>query len=224
MKQFLKELLARDSAWVRIMIKGFNRIPIVNCIRMKRVNEFCDEGILFRSVISIKGHNNRVVIERGAKLRRCRIRVFGSNHTVRIRSGCNLIEAELHVEDCSGEITIGEKTAICGKTHLACIEGKKIVIGDDCLFSSDVTVRTGDSHSILDQNGARINPSADVVIGNHVWIGNHTILLKGTVISENSIVATGAVVTKPFHQKAVIVGGNPARILKEDINWCGTRI
>lgn len=224
MKQIIKRLLTVDSVWIKLLIKVFNRIPFLNCLRIKKTNEFCDGGILFRSSVRIKGCNNKIIIERGAKLRRSRIQIFGSNNIVRIGFNCNLLDTEIHIEDCTGEITIGKGTSICGRTHLACIEGKRIVIGNDCLFSSDVTIRTGDSHSILDEQGHRINPSLDVVIGNHVWVGNHTILLKGTTVSDNSIVATGAVVTKQFQQGAVVVGGNPAKILKENINWCGTRI
>ena len=150
--------------------------------------------------------------------------MFLLNNKVIIGSHCFLNKADIHIEDSTGMLSIGKNTAICGNTHLACIEGKTIEIGEDCLFSSDIVVRTGDSHSILNMDGKRTNPSMDVHIGNHVWIGNRVIVLKGSLINHNSIVATGAIVTKKFNEINVILGGNPAKIIKECVNWDGERV
>ena len=92
------------------------------------------------------------------------------------------------------------------------------------MFSRDIDFRTGDSHSIITINGERINPSKDIVIGNHVWVGTQTICLKGATISSNSIIAAGSIVTKPFLQENIIIGGNPAKVLKTEINWLRERI
>lgn len=68
-----------------------------------------------------------------------------------------------------------------------------MAIGERCLFSSKITIRIGNSHSILDKNGTRINPSKGISIGNHVWIGNTVIILKGTEVNEDSVIATGGI-------------------------------
>ena len=34
--------------------------------------------------------------------------------------------------------------------HIASTEGEKIVIGNDCMFSNDIEIRNGDSHTIID--------------------------------------------------------------------------
>jgi len=55
-----------------------------------------------------------------------------------------------------------------------------------------------------------------VIIGKDVWIGAGCLILPGVIIGEGAVVAGGSVVTKdvaPF----TIVGGNPARIIKERI-------
>ncbi len=88
------------------------------------------------------------------------------------------------------------------------------------MFAYDIDVRTGDSHSIISRtNNERINYAKDVVIDDHVWIGAHCIILKGSFISEDSVVATGSVVTQRFEEKGIIIGGNPAKKIKDQISW-----
>lgn len=128
------------------------------------------------------------------------------------------------MENDLNQIIIGENTSLCGKIHLACTEGKKITIGNDCLFSSDIVFRTGDSHSLLNVDGQRINPSEDIKIGDHCWLGHRVLINKGVVISDNSTVGTGAVVTKKFDQGNCVIAGVPAKIVKQNTNWCSKRI
>ena len=52
-------------------------------------------------------------------------------------------------------------------------------------------------------------------IGNDVWIGGNVTILPGGTIGNNVVVAAGAVVTKDVPAYSV-VGGNPARILKQN--------
>ncbi|NQD68291.1 sugar O-acetyltransferase [Bacillus haikouensis] len=53
-----------------------------------------------------------------------------------------------------------------------------------------------------------------VSIGNNAWIGGGAIINPGVTIGDNVVVASGAVVTKDVPSN-VVVGGNPARIIKE---------
>lgn len=172
----------------------------------------------------IKGRNNVIHIEYGCILKNCDIKVFGSNNRIHLKEKCNLNQCEFWIEDDNGEITIGAGTTVGGKTHLACIEGQKIIIGEDCMLSSDIMFRTGDSHSIVDLQNNRINPSKSINIGNHVWIGNKVILTKGVVVSNCSIIGTGAVVTSQFENSHIIIAGNPAKIVKSGINWNRVRL
>ncbi len=53
-----------------------------------------------------------------------------------------------------------------------------------------------------------------VTIEKNVWIGDNVSLVPGVTIGEGSVVAMGSVVTKDV-PKCSIVGGNPARVLKQ---------
>jgi len=73
------------------------------------------------------------------------------------------------------------------------------------------------------QTGERLNFAGNVVISRHVWIAPHTVILKGVAIGENSIIATGAVVTKSC-DPGVIMGGNPAKVIKTGVSWKRERV
>ena len=57
-----------------------------------------------------------------------------------------------------------------------------------------------------------------VKIGKRVWIGIGAIICPSVTIGDNSIIAAGAVVTKDVPPN-VIVGGNPAKIIKTLENY-----
>lgn len=58
--------------------------------------------------------------------------------------------------------------------------------------------------------------SAPIIIGENVWIGADVRINKGVIIGNNSIVASASVVTKDVPENC-IVAGNPAKIVKENI-------
>lgn len=63
--------------------------------------------------------------------------------------GGNLVNAHLVIENDKGSIVLKRHVTISGQTEIAVIEGTKVTIGEDCLFSAQINIRTGDSHSIL---------------------------------------------------------------------------
>ncbi|WWT15116.1 CatB-related O-acetyltransferase [Pararoseomonas sp. SCSIO 73927] len=92
---------------------------------------------------------------------------------------------------------------------------ERVSTGSFMYNAEDIAVRT----AILDAKAnysafAPVSQKPMPVIGNDVWIGHSVILMPGITIGDGAVVAAGAVVTKDVPPYA-IVGGNPARVIKQ---------
>ena len=85
------------------------------------------------------------------------------------------------------------------------------------MFSRNSKIMTSDGHDIL-TNGVRINGAKDIVIGNNVWITDNVTVLKGVTVGDGAVLAINSTVTKDVPSNS-IVAGNPARVVKEEIEW-----
>ena len=90
-------------------------------------------------------------------------------------------------------------------------------IGEDCLFALGVKIYPTDFHKILSR-GVRINEPAPVVIGNKVWLCEGVMVLNGAVIGDGCVIGAAAVVGGRIPRRSVAVG-NPAYVVKSDIDW-----
>ena len=92
------------------------------------------------------------------------------------------------------------------------------------MFSNDIEIRSGDSHSILKAGTEeRTNWAESVVIGDHVWLTAHVRILKGSTIPSHSIVANSSVITHKLDIPYSIYGGNPVKLLKTGMDWDRSR-
>ena len=165
--------MAKIYIWIKNTLNSKNKLHSKGC------DLFIGLSVIDSLVIDSKGQNNCVVVGDSVKIKDCKIYIRGDNNKIVIGNKSTLRQVDFYIEDSQNEILIGSSTHFCGKTHLAAIEGTKIKFGDRCLLSSNLHFATGDSHSILDLSGERINPSKDIVIEDHVWIGTKVTCLKG---------------------------------------------
>ena len=168
---------------------------------------------------SIHGRYNIICVGDKSKLSGCKFVFKGNNNVIRIGNNCQLSKTTFWISGNGNCIEIGNKTTVGNNCQFATLEGTNIKIGEDCMFSHDIYVRTSDSHSILDKDNNRINQSQSISIGNHVWVGLQALILKGSEISDNSVVAARAIVSKKFNEEGCLLVGAPAKIIKEEINW-----
>ena len=87
----------------------------------------------------------------------------------------------------------------------------KIFIGDYVEIAQNCIVISS-NHSLTNQ-AESINK--ETIIGDHCWIASNSMIMAGVVLGRRTVVAAGAVVTKSFPDGFVLIGGNPARVLKE---------
>lgn len=123
--------------------------------------------------------------------------------------------------DC-GCLVVGAKATSNGTSIILEGHSKSVLIGDDCMFAAGTAIRTSDLHAIYDDDGQALNPSADVRLERHVWLGMDAFVGKGVRIGEGSIVAAKALVSREI-DRATLVGGVPAKVLRQDIKWSRER-
>lgn len=182
--------------------------------------------IISRIKVKQNGRNNLVHIGNDTRIINCEIHISGNNNMIYIGENCSLRGTVFYLENDNNEIRIENDSTTTNRVELCAIEGTKICIGEDCMISSDIYMSTGDGHSVCDKNGNRTNASKDIRIGNHVWVGTRVIIGKGFEVGDNSIIAAGSVCYSKScnREENIIIGGNPARIVKRENNWLRNRI
>lgn len=180
-------------------------------------NAFCK-----KLKFDIKGNNNEVSFVGGklTRLNNCRFSIHGSNNRIVFHSHVVIDDCSFCMEDDNNLIEIFDNTWINPKVGFATLEGTRIIVGKDCMFSADIALRTGDSHSVLEaETNLRINPSKDIIIGDHVWVGNGVTILKGTEIGEDCVVSTKAILTGKKYPPRSVIAGNPGTVKKTGVSW-----
>lgn len=89
----------------------------------------------------------------------------------------------------------------------------EIRIGDNCFIAPGVHIYTATHPLDPNERIAGTEYGIPVSIGNNVWIGGRAVINPGVKIGNNVVIASSAVITKDV-QDNVVVGGNPAKIIK----------
>lgn len=153
------------------------------------------------------------------------IDIAGDNHSILFDkyisiSGCLCI----YIRDNNSTLTIGSGTTFESAFISIADDDNFINIGSDCMFAKEVRLMASDFHSIIDiGTGRRINNRFGIEVKDHVWIGYGVTILKNNVIGSNSILSAHALVTKSVPPNT-IVGGCPAKVVRQGISWCRERI
>ena len=161
---------------------------------------------------NINGNNNHIRLIRENenieispfnKIEGLSISIKGNNNMILIEEPYKFINSKICLDANNSFVKIGANS-ICNT----------LVILNNGGFSN----RNVDGHSIFIE-GQKISPAKDIYIGNHVWIGMGVYILKNSVIANNSIVGAGSVLAKKFEQENVAIAGNPAKIIKRNVEW-----
>ena len=171
--------------------------------------------------ISINGNNNVIIIELPSNFQNSNIIMKGDcNHCHIKASKHRFVRKTIFWLENGGIIHFGSKISVIGKLEIISKKGKTIDIGDNCMFSKNITIRNNDGHTILDKDTNEvINDPKDIKIGNNVWVGAGCTFLKGAEVSDGSVVGAMSLVNKTFTESNVIIAGVPAKIIRKNIIW-----
>lgn len=227
LRNYIKERVGNHTLSYLSII--YNNLPFNNRFRIKgRQNKIITKGNFCRNCLfEIIGSDNKIIFNETSKnyMKDCKFRIYGNGNTIRLGRRNSFVGVEIWIEDDKNSFQAGNNNVLLNNMHIAITECHSVIFGDDNVVSSYCTIRTGDSHSIISLTSEqRINKAKSVVLHDRIWVGNNVTILKGTEINDDTVVATGSIVTKPFYKSNIIIGGNPAKIIKEGIKWCKKRI
>jgi acetyltransferase-like isoleucine patch superfamily enzyme len=193
----------------------------------------------------VGAEGNFVNIDESAEIRLSSINISnGKENTIEVGKGVVLASANIVIRGTGNKVIFSEKSQFTGRilvkgnnqtvslgrnsttadVYMLCSEGCNIIVGDNCMFSRKIEIRTSDAHSLIDrETGNRLNLPQSIRIGNHVWVGVGVIINKGTEIPDDCIVGALSFVNKAFTEESVVLAGAPARIVKRNVSWNRTR-
>jgi len=174
----------------------------------------------------VLGNDNRIVVQGTSAKSTLHIGISGHGNHIRIGAESEIkglgILCGNHVPSHRVQVEIGDEFTIeSGGRFYLYNSGNQVKIGARCMFSSGVTLRCGESpHLLFDKDsGDYLDQSEGVFIGDHVWVGEGAYLTKAVSIGDESVVGARAVVTRRFAHTHVALAGNPARVVRENLQW-----
>ena len=89
-----------------------------------------------------------------------------------------------------------------------------LTIGKDCIIAWDTYITDSNWHDIEGQQR-----SSPTFIGDNVWVSHGASVLMGSNIPRGCIVAAKSVVSRGNFIEESLIGGSPARTLKQGVRW-----
>lgn len=196
-----------------------------NCAFVEDVDGSITELVDPKIKIVFEGTQSNIVIKRPYKIRGGASLVIhvGSNCSIEISRGLQILEKlSINLKN-KNKCYIGENFHVHSLSIFGWGEPNlTIKIGANCLFSSNISIRTSDGHAIysIDNPNVPLNkPEFGVEIGDHVWCGSKVDILKDVKIGNDSIIGTRSLVTRGSYLPNVVLAGIPAKIVRKGVNW-----
>ncbi len=176
--------------------------------------------------LNIRGDNNTITIHYPFTFINTEIEMEGNNCKFEIESSDRPMKDTYFFIDNAGEVYIGKNSRFnTGNIKIFVGDNpynnpSKLIVGNDFQVGRNVTIRTSDGHAIFNKGeDLPYNAPQTIKIGDYVWLGTNVMVTKGAEISSNTVVGAYTLVNKKFTQEGIILGGIPAKILKENIYW-----
>ena len=110
------------------------------------------------------------------------------------------------------KIGIGSAPGLSHGCYIFAWKGAEVFIGDYTIIAPNVCI-AGFNHSLTDYTISDIN--GPLKIGDYCWVGANAVILPNVELGNHTVVAAGAIVTKSFPNGYCVIGGNPAKLIRE---------
>ena len=173
---------------------------------------------LINSTVSFTGKNNILFCEDNINIVNSLIQFHGDNSVVYLCYTKSNYALDLNVFQNS-LIYVGRDNKLSPTIHINVQEHQNLIIGDDCIIGSNCNIRTSDAHIIYDSNTKqRVNNSASVFIGDHVWLSHQVYIEMGVRIGSGAILNNNSHAYKYSLLKSNhLYMGNPVKIVRKDV-------
>lgn len=181
--------------------------------------------------IKIEGDNNEIIVKKMYQNTKglININLCGDN--------CKIIINENLSVGTLFKITMGQNHPYFGKINNATFiieenvsigninyvtynSNSRCVIEKNCLFADYINLWNTDAHPIFDKSSGKIiNKVKEMIIGEHSWIGMGASILKNSIVPKHSIVGWNAVYSGIKEKSYCAYAGNPAKCVKENVDW-----
>lgn len=155
------------------------------------------------------------------------LKIIKKGDSITVANNCYL-DCVIHTYE-KGKVFIGENTSIRTSSKIGAV--KSVKIGKNVIISNNVTIYDNNNHPVNPNDrikliesgwhtplwGWKYSIAIEIEIGDNVWIGEKVRICKGVKIGEGAVIAADSVVTKDVPSYS-IAAGNPAKIVKQDIN------
>jgi acetyltransferase-like isoleucine patch superfamily enzyme len=143
---------------------GGNRVRVLGTGNQLQIGQ----SLLTHTRIRIEGQNNIVSIGNGCRLHDLKILVSGNSLRVEIADRCR-VRGKIKAEDVGSQIAVGAGTTM-ENAYLGAYEGTSIRIGEKCMFSDQVGLRTETCTPSWRRHRRPLNPSRSIAIEPGVWL------------------------------------------------------
>lgn len=141
--------------------------------------------------------------------------VIGSNNSI----VCHRLVIGKKSKIISGNRITGKPSFIMGEDSRI-INNHKIDLWNDVEIGN-ATWLAGDSSQIWTHGSLTRKSGKDlsVKINNNIYVGSGCLIAPGVIISDDTLIGLGSVITRSILDENTLVMGNPAKVVKENIDW-----
>lgn len=180
--------------------------------------------------LNIEGQNNTIIVPKNNHIiGTLSINIYRDNNKIIFDENVNVsIELSIFIgqnHPCFGKVikssfTIGKNSSVEALTYVTYNSNTYCNIEENCMLANGITIYNTDAHPIFKKDTREIiNKVKGITIGEHSWIGKNVTILKNSTVPAHSIIGYNAVFSGNKTQSYCAFAGNPAKIVKENVDW-----